>query len=69
VPKHVDDSDELHTDIVFSWLGDLRDGLVYVYNEKIEIAINVAFTTGRPMLIRVRQVPASLLWRAILPLV
>src|SRR5258706_3210325 len=32
--------------------GDRRDGLVYVYNEKIELAINVALATRRPMLIR-----------------
>lgn len=32
--------------------GDRRDGLVYVYNDKIELAINVALVTGRPMLIR-----------------
>lgn len=32
--------------------GDRRDGQVYVYNEKIELAVNVALATGRPMLIR-----------------
>ncbi|MFL6255072.1 MAG: AAA family ATPase [Pyrinomonadaceae bacterium] len=32
--------------------GDRRDGLVYVYNDKIELAVNVALVTGRPMLIR-----------------
>lgn len=32
--------------------GDRRDGLVYVYNDKIELAINVALATRRPMLIR-----------------
>ncbi len=32
--------------------GDRRDGLVYVYDEKIELAVNVALATGRPMLIR-----------------
>jgi len=32
--------------------GDRRDGLVYVYNDKIELAINVALATHRPILIR-----------------
>jgi MoxR-like ATPase len=32
--------------------GDRRDGLVYVYNDKIELAVNVALATGRPMLVR-----------------
>jgi MoxR-like ATPase len=32
--------------------GDRRDGIVYVYNDKIELAINVALATGRPMLVR-----------------
>jgi MoxR-like ATPase len=32
--------------------GDRRDGLVYVYNETIELAINVALATHRPILIR-----------------
>jgi MoxR-like ATPase len=32
--------------------GDRRDGLVYVYNEKIELAVNVALATRRPMLLR-----------------
>jgi MoxR-like ATPase len=32
--------------------GDRRDGLVYVYNDKIELAINVALATRRPMLLR-----------------
>lgn len=32
--------------------GDRRDGMVYVYNEKIELAVNVALATGRPMLVR-----------------
>src|ERR1043165_3694438 len=32
--------------------GDRRDGLVYVYNEQIELAINVALATHRPILIR-----------------
>ena len=32
--------------------GDRRDGLVYVYNNKIELAVNVALATGRPMLVR-----------------
>src|ERR1043165_8778862 len=32
--------------------GDRRDGLVYVYNDTIELAINVALATHRPILIR-----------------
>jgi MoxR-like ATPase len=32
--------------------GDRRDGLVYVYNDKIELAINVALATSRPLLVR-----------------
>jgi MoxR-like ATPase len=32
--------------------GDRRDGLVYVYNDKIELAVNVALATRRPMLLR-----------------
>ncbi|HZI20240.1 MAG TPA: MoxR family ATPase [Pyrinomonadaceae bacterium] len=32
--------------------GDRRDGLVYVYKEKVELAVNVALATGRPMLVR-----------------
>jgi MoxR-like ATPase len=32
--------------------GDRRDGLVYVYDDKIELAVNVALATGRPMLVR-----------------
>ncbi|HEV7681694.1 MAG TPA: MoxR family ATPase [Pyrinomonadaceae bacterium] len=31
---------------------DRRDGLVYVYNDKIELAVNVALATRRPMLLR-----------------
>lgn len=33
-------------------VGDRRDGRVYVYNEKIELAVNVALATGRPLLVR-----------------
>lgn len=32
--------------------GDRRDGLVYVYSDKIELAVNVALATGRPLLVR-----------------
>jgi MoxR-like ATPase len=32
--------------------GDRRDGLVYVYTDEIELAINVALATGRPILLR-----------------
>ncbi len=31
---------------------DRRDGQVYVYNERIELAVNVALATGRPVLVR-----------------
>lgn len=31
---------------------DRRDGSVYVFNEKIELAVNVALATGRPLLVR-----------------
>lgn len=33
-------------------LGDRRDGLVYVYNDEIVLAVNVALATGRPLLVR-----------------
>lgn len=33
-------------------VGDRRDGRVYVYNEKIEMAVNVALVTNRPLLVR-----------------
>ncbi|MFL6208018.1 MAG: AAA family ATPase [Pyrinomonadaceae bacterium] len=56
-----------------SALGDRRDGQVYVYNDKIELAINVALATGRPMLVRgpsgsgksslARNIAARLSWR------
>ncbi len=32
--------------------GDRRDGQVYVYNDKIELAVNVAIATSRPLLVR-----------------
>jgi MoxR-like ATPase len=32
-------------------LGDLRDGSVYVYEDEIELAVNVALATGRPLLV------------------
>lgn len=32
--------------------GDLRSGAVYVYNDEIILAVNVALATGRPLLIR-----------------
>jgi MoxR-like ATPase len=32
--------------------GDRRDGQVYVYDEKIELAVNVALATSRPLLVR-----------------
>jgi MoxR-like ATPase len=32
--------------------GDRRDGRVYVYNEDIELAVNVAIATARPLLVR-----------------
>jgi MoxR-like ATPase len=33
-------------------VGDQRDGSVYVYNDEIVLAVNVAIATGRPLLIR-----------------
>lgn len=33
-------------------IGDRRDGRVYLYTEKIILAVNVALATGRPLLIR-----------------
>lgn len=33
-------------------LADRRDGSVYVYTERIELAVNVAVATGRPLLLR-----------------
>lgn len=54
-------------------VGDRRDGQVYVYNDKIELAINVALATGRPVLVRgpsgsgksslARSVASGLGWR------
>lgn len=32
--------------------GDRRDGLVYVYDDEIELAVNVALATSRPLLVR-----------------
>ncbi|MEA2174819.1 MAG: hypothetical protein QOD00_2411 [Blastocatellia bacterium] len=32
--------------------GDKRDGSVYVYDEQIVLAVNVALATGRPLLVR-----------------
>ena len=32
--------------------GDRRDGLVYLYTEKLVLAVNVALATGRPLLVR-----------------
>src|SRR5690349_21424187 len=32
--------------------GDRRDGAVYAYTEPIELAVNVALATGRPLLVR-----------------
>lgn len=34
------------------YAGDRRDGLVYVYDDDIVLAVNVAITTKRPLLIR-----------------
>lgn len=33
-------------------VGDRRDGVVYVYDERIILAVNVALATGRPLLVR-----------------
>jgi MoxR-like ATPase len=35
-----------------TYAGDRRDGLVYVYDDDIVLAVNVALTTKRPLLIR-----------------
>jgi MoxR-like ATPase len=32
--------------------GDRRDGEIYLYNEEIELTVNVALATGRPVLLR-----------------
>src|SRR5258708_27301369 len=32
--------------------GDRRDGEVYIYNDRIVLAVNVAIATGRPLLVR-----------------
>lgn len=32
--------------------GDRRDGLVYIYDDDIVLAVNVALATGRPLLVR-----------------
>jgi MoxR-like ATPase len=54
-------------------VGDRHDGRVYVYNDDIVLAINIAITTGRPLLIRglpgsgksslARNVARHLKWR------
>lgn len=36
----------------FHMLADRRDGLGYAYSDKIELHVNVALATGRPLLIR-----------------
>jgi MoxR-like ATPase len=33
-------------------LADRRDGLIYVYTDEIELTVNVALATGRPVLLR-----------------
>lgn len=35
-----------------SRVGDHREGLVYVFTEKVTLAVNVAIATGRPLLVR-----------------
>jgi MoxR-like ATPase len=32
--------------------GDRRDGLVYLYDDDVELAVNVALATARPLLVR-----------------
>ncbi len=34
------------------YLGDRRDGKIYIYTESLVLAINVALATGRPLLLR-----------------
>src|SRR5262245_36500273 len=33
-------------------LGDQRSGALYIYNDKISLAVRVALATGRPLLLR-----------------
>src|SRR5262245_12732332 len=33
-------------------LADRRDGRIYIYTDEIELAVNIALATGRPMLVR-----------------
>lgn len=47
-PKVADKS----ADEAMLYAGDRRDGSIYVYNEDIILAVNVALTTKRPLLIR-----------------
>lgn len=37
---------------ISSSAGDRRDGAVYIYNDEIVLAVNVALATGRPLLVR-----------------
>lgn len=50
--KLFDPPQTLILDNTDSVVGDRRDGSVYVYTERIVLAVNVALTTGRPLLIR-----------------
>jgi MoxR-like ATPase len=42
---------ERHDDVV-SEVGDQRGGAIYVYSEKVKLAVRVALVTGRPLLVR-----------------
>ncbi|HEV2840740.1 MAG TPA: MoxR family ATPase [Chthoniobacterales bacterium] len=56
-----------------STVGDQREGSVYVYEDKVVLAVNVALATGRPLLVRgpsgsgksslARNVANNLRWR------
>jgi MoxR-like ATPase len=52
VPKFAKSAKSGQTEPAMSVGGDRRDGLVYVYNDKIELAVNVALATRRPLLLR-----------------
>jgi MoxR-like ATPase len=39
-------------DVAGSGVGDQRGGALYVYNEKVRLAVRVALVTGRPLLVR-----------------
>lgn len=51
-PRKFEPNDvERHDDAV-SEVGDQRGGAIYVYSEKVKLAVRVALVTGRPLLVR-----------------